>query len=262
MTTDIDELLDEIGEPKFKLNIPSIADRVQGVSPGEFALIFARPEVGKTAFWVSLCFSPGGFCHQGYKVLALCNEEPAKRTMLRAISACTGMSKSELVTTEGRARARSLFAPVKDFIRMDDAVAMSMTEMDALVALEKPDIVIVDQLDKISVSGSFTREDERLRHVYLEAREIAKRHECAVFGVSQASYEAEGKTVITYAMMENSRTGKGAEADLIIGCGKPSLVDGMDDTNQRFATISKNKITGYHGTIPIMIDPEISRYIA
>lgn len=262
VTTDLDELLDEISEPKWNLNIPSLHDRVPGVDPGTFVVNFARPEVGKTASWVSLCAAPGGFCHQGAKVLALCNEEPAKRTMIRCISACTGMSKSDLVSAKDRTRARDLFTPIRGLLDVRDAHGLTIGAMDALVATLKPDIVVVDQLDKLSIQGDFSRDDQRLRMIYLETRNIAVRHGCVVFGISQASYEADGKTVITYSMMEGSKTGKGAEADLILGFGKPSTVDGMDDTNSRYICVSKNKISGWHGTIPVLIEPEVSRYIA
>ena len=77
----------------------------------------------------------------------------------------------------------------------------------------------------------------------------------------QASADGEGKTRIDFSMAEGSKTGKAAEADVILGIGKHSgdNEDGLPD-NTRFLTISKNKLSGYHGTIPVMIEPEIGRY--
>ena len=62
-------------------------------------------------------------------------------------------------------------------------------------------------------------------------------------------------------MMAGSKTSKAAEADVIIGIGRHSGTneDGAPD-NARFLTISKNKISGYHGTIPVLLEPEIGRY--
>ena len=59
-------------------------------------------------------------------------------------------------------------------------------------------------------------------------------------------------------MLENSKTGKAAEADLIIGIGMKSDID-VGNIERRLC-ISKNKITGYHGDIITLINPEISRY--
>ena len=53
-------------------------------------------------------------------------------------------------------------------------------------------------------------------------------------------------------MLENSRTGKAAEADFILGIGKTGEITA--DNYMRFLCISKNKINGWHGTINSNID--------
>ena len=87
-------------------------------------------------------------------------------------------------------------------------------------------------------SGQFNSSHERLRELYRCLRELAKRHDCAVIGVSQASAEAEGKTRVDFSMMEGSKTGKAAEADVVLGIGKHSGTneDGEPD-HTRFLTI-------------------------
>ena len=60
--------------------------------------------------------------------------------------------------------------------------------------------------------------------------------------------------------MENSRTGKAAEADIIIGVGYRDKVD--MDKNLRGLNITKNKITGWHGMINCNINPHTARYSA
>jgi len=59
-------------------------------------------------------------------------------------------------------------------------------------------------------------------------------------------------------MMENSKTGKAAEADLIIGIGNRTSNDPTNNT--RVLNISKNKITGWHGDPSCVIDKYISRF--
>ena len=59
-------------------------------------------------------------------------------------------------------------------------------------------------------------------------------------------------------MMENSKTGKAAEADLIIGIGNRAS---NDPTNtSRVLNVSKNKITGWHGDPSCLLDKYISRF--
>lgn len=260
VTTDIDELLKVYAlNGQWKFNIPELQSRVKGIGPGNFAIIFARPETGKTASWVSLCAAPDGFIAQGASVHALCNEEPASRTMLRCVNAFTGMSTEEIHLDV--ARATELFAPVKDKIKLIDSVDFTMEQLDAYCAKKKPDILVVDQLDKVHVSGSFARTDERLKEIYVSAREIAKRRNCAVLGLSQASAEGENRSIINFSMMENSKTGKAAEGDLIIGIGLKHQESG-EDTFHRTLQVCKNKLTGWHGPIHCVIQPQLSRYVA
>jgi replicative DNA helicase len=89
---------------------------------------------------------------------------------------------------------------------------------------------------------------------------MAKRHECALVAVSQASADAEGRTRLDFSMMENSKTGKAAEADLIIGIGKHGQSDDGEPDTMRFLNISKNKLSGYHGVIPCNL-LENGRYV-
>ena len=217
------------------------------------------PETGKTTFLVSLCAGPGGFCEQGAKVLILGNEERTTRTKLRAIQSCAGMTRSEIADNPDLATSRYL--RVRDNLIMKDVQEWDLDRISNYCRMIKPDVLIVDQADKVGVSGQFNSSHERLRELYRCLRELAKRHDCAVIGVSQASAEAEGKTRVDFSMMEGSKTGKAAEADVVLGIGKHSGTneDGEPD-HTRFLTISKNKLSGYHGSIPVMIEPEIGRY--
>ena len=49
-------------------------------------------------------------------------------------------------------------------------------------------------------------------------------------------------------MMEGSRTGKAAEADLMVLIAKNPPVEGQDEEDtQRHLNVVKNKLTGWHG---------------
>jgi len=259
-TTDIDELLaDTSDENRWTFNIRSLHNRVPGVSGGELCILFARPETGKTASHVSFCYGPGGFAEQGANVHTLVNEEPSKRTMVRAVSAWTGMSKEEVA--EDADFAKSEWKAIREHVTMRDAHGMSIESIDAYCEINKPDVLVVDQLDKVQVQGTFSRTDEKLREIYTQAREIAKRHNLAFIAVSQASAEAEGKTRLNPTEMEGSKTGKFAEADLIIGIGRHEYGVDEEPDYTRHLTVGKNKITGWHGTVVCLIEPRISRYV-
>jgi replicative DNA helicase len=259
VTKDIKEMLEAVNvTSKWKFNIKTLGDRVDGIGEGNLMIIFARPETGKTAFWVSLTAGHNGFAHQGANVHCFINEEPAVRTQMRMVSAWSDMHRNEI--EENMQEAKEEWAKISDKIVCHDSVDWSLESLDKYCEEYKPDIVIVDQLDKINVDGNYNRGDERLRAIYLGAREIAKRRKITIIGMSQASAEAEGLTNLSFDMMENSRTGKAAEADLIIGIGK-AYSEGDTPNFSRSLNVLKNKINGWHGIIHTVLVPSKSRYI-
>ena len=257
VTGNITDLIDQLKDnTKWKFNLEPLRDKVHGVGEGNLVIIFARPEAGKTAFWVNLVSGIDGFVSQGAKVCAVINEEPAIRTQMRLINAHTGMTFDEIRADSKEANIK--WAEVRQNIKILDTVDWSLDDVDEFVQKENPDILIVDQLDKVNVKGSFARTDEKLRAIYTGAREIAKRNNCCVIAVSQASADGQGKFDLTFDMMEGSKTGKAAEADVIIGVGHRDKLD--TDERVRSLAISKNKITGWHGQLVCTIVPELSRY--
>jgi replicative DNA helicase len=260
----IDSVTDNIGElinqlnvtTKWKFNLAELKNNIGGVGDGNLMIVFARPETGKTAFWVSLVAAPYGFAEQGAKVHAFINEEPAVRTQMRAISSYTGYNKDQIISNIQQAHQD--WIKIKDNIKMLDVVDWTIQDIDRHCELHKPDIIVIDQLDKINITGTYARTDEKLRAIYTSAREIAKRRSCVVIAISQASADAHNRDFISFDMMENSKTGKAAEADLIIGIGRNSSID-RDNIN-RTLCVSKNKITGWHGEPSCRLFREISRY--
>ena len=257
VTNDISELIEKLNVvSKWQFNITVLKNNIGGIGPGNLMIAFARPEVGKTAFWVSLVSAPYGFAEQGAKVHAFINEEPAVRTQMRAISCFTGYNREQISENTGEAQVE--WAKIKDNIKMIDTVDWTLDDIDSHCEKHKPDIIVIDQLDKVNVKGTFARTDEKLRAIYTGAREIAKRRECVVIAISQASADAHNRDHISFDMMENSKTGKAAEADLIIGIGNRTSNDPTN--NMRVLNISKNKITGWHGDPSCIIDKYLSRY--
>ena len=259
-TQDLDVLLDQMGDAhRFQFNIPSLSRKVYGIGPEEFGIVFATPETGKTAFIVSLCVGPGGFTDQRKKVLILGNEESSSRTIVRAYMAATGKTGAEIA--EDPEVAKQIYrAKTSGYLSFMDTQDWDLDKIEAYIAKKKPDVVVIDQLDKVKISGGYDSGHERLRELYRRIRETAKRYQCALIGVSQASNDAKGKSRLDYSMMEGSKIGKAAEADLIIGIGKHASMDDDEPDLSRFLTVSKNKLSGWHGTIVCCIDPDISRY--
>ena len=245
-------------EAKWKLNIPSIVRKLEGVSGGHLIEVGARPNTGKTSFHASLIAAPGGFAHQGAKCIILCNEESGKRVAERYLNAASGMSRYEIRDNFSKASAK--YYPISKNIFIKECQGRDMACVESVCKSYKPDILVLDMGDKFGVQGSFARQDEALKACAVYARQIAKTYDCAVFYLSQLSADAEGRAQLNQSMMEGSRTGKAAEADLMILIGKSPSVEGEDESPLRHVNIVKNKLNGWHGIINCELNYLTARY--
>ena len=250
---DLEELVKYTQRPsEFKFTLEQMSARITGMNRGDLGIIFARPEVGKSSFCAHLA---SHYISRGQKVHYWANEEIAEKVKLRIITAFFNIDKNTMEKQKDR-YVEEYKKKIDTNLVVMDSVGTSVKEIVNFTTLNKPDVIFIDQMDKVKIDGTYTRGDERLKEIYVMGRELAKRHNCLVWAVSQASYEAHEREVIDYSMLDNSRTGKAGEADLIIGIGREL---GLEN-NTRFLTISKNKINGWHGTVPVQINVPTGRY--
>ncbi len=248
-------------EARWTFNIPSLCRKLDGVNAGHLIEIGARPNTGKTSIHASLIASPNGFAHQGAKCVILCNEEGYHRVGSRYLTAATGMTVHDVKKNPSEAWKR--YKPVFDNIKIRDASDRDMAWVESVCKAYKPDILVLDMGDKFARSQGFARQDEALKANVVHARQIAKSYDCAVFYMSQLNAEAEGKVILNQSMMEGSRTGKAAEADLMILIAKNPQVEGQDEEDiQRHLNVVKNKLSGWHGTVHCELDYLTARYTA
>lgn len=243
------ELLEEeTDEPDFPFDWDLLNSFVSGLDRGNLGIIFARPEVGKTTF---CSFLAASYIKQKKKVVYWANEEPSKKIKMRIIQSYHALTKHEM-KEQADALHEIYLESIEPYLTVMDSVGTSMDELNDYAQLNEPDVMFCDQLDKFKVDGNFNRGDERLKETYVLAREIAKRNKLLVWAVSQASSDAHDRQFIDYSMMDNSRTGKAGEADIIIGIGKTGTSE--EENTVRHICISKNKLNGWHGMITSHID--------
>jgi len=248
-------------ESQWTFNIPTLTRKIEGVNAGHLIEVGARPNTGKTSFHASLVAAPNGFAWQGAKVIILCNEEGYHRVVHRYITAATGMDKYQIAKNKHQAMA--IFDKIRGNLMFKDATGRDMNWVESVCKSYKPDIVILDMGDKFARTGGFARPDEALKANAIQARQIAKQQECAMFYMSQLSADAEGKVVLNQAMMEGSRTGKAAEADLMLMISKNPTVEGQEEEdNQRHVNVVKNKLSGWHGIVHTDLEYKTARYVA
>jgi replicative DNA helicase len=256
LSTEFDDIL-EYNRDKlpWTFNIDNLNNMIPGIGPGNFGIVFALVESGKSAFGISLCFGPNGFAEQGARVLYIANEEPAEATRFRAVMSNTGFDEQRLLSN--RHAASDMWRRIKDNVLFHETT--EIRQLEGLVKKHRPDIVVIDQMDKLNINGSYARDDLKLSEIYRRGREIAKKNDCSVIAVTQADASADGRTSLRFTQMSGSKIGKPAEADYIIGLGKEATDNGQDNY-LRYLTVSKNKIGGRHGRAIVKIQPEVSRY--
>ena len=245
---------------QWKFNIPSLRRRVEGLSGGHFVIVGARPNTGKTSFHASIIASEGGFIEQGAKCVVLCNEEAYKRVGLRYLYCKSNMSSDQVL--ENRRLALERYDPLRNLLSIKDATDKNMDYVEQLAKSVNPDIIVLDMGDKFATGGS-ERTDIYLKEAAIHARNIAKKYNCVIIWMSQLSAEAEGKINVNQSMLEGSKTGKAAEADLMLLISKNPDIEGQDSNDpQRHIRLAKNKLTGWHGAVHVELDVETGRYSA
>ena len=251
----IDNLLaTSASNTKWRFNIQSLFQSVNGLDNGMLFVIGARSNVGKSSFHSTLCAAPHGWAHQGAKILILCNEEKPERVASRYMTAATGMTMAQIVADKNT--AHRVYDPIKDNLKFVDATGKTMKWAESVIKKHKPDIVVMDIGSKFAEAGSSTNDHESLKATAIYARNIGKMYNCLVVYCTQLSAEAEGKIVLNQAMIEGSKTGLAGETDLMILIARnPPLQDSTDgDDGQRHLNIVKNKINGIHRIVHCEFD--------
>ena len=256
----IDNLLESnSSNSRWAFNIRSLYQAVQGLDSGMLYTIGARSNVGKSSFHATLCAAPNGWASQGANILVLCNEEKPERIAARYMTAATGMTMEQIIVD--KKKAHSIYDSIKSNIKFIDATGRTMSWAESVIKKFTPDIVIMDICSKFSDEGASTINHEALKANAIYARNIGKTYGCLVVYCTQLSAEAEGKIVLSQAMIEGSKTGLAGESDLMILIARnPPMNDQTEDDGMRYLNIVKNKISGVHRIVNCEFDYTTGEY--
>lgn len=221
-----------------------------GILRGHHVVIFARPELGKTACAMTMLF---GFAVQGLKVVYFGNEDPMKQVIQRAMSCFTGMTREEIKQHPARAQ-KLLDKRGWQNLHLIPVNPGTIKQLDDFCALLKPNVFVTDQLRNLT--GKSDGLVQQLEESGKGVRQICQKHDCAGISFTQAGISAQGKLILDMGDVADSKTGLAASADLMIGMG---MNDGYERMGLRMLSLCKNKINGSHTHFQVKIRPEISR---
>mgnify|MGYP001560862909 FL=1 len=232
--------------------------------PGNFIVVGARPETGKTTFLASETTYMQQFLEPGQKVVWFNNEEDGKKVLWRVIQAALGWTKDQMLVDLSATYAAYLTCVGESgkILVYDNAVITARIIEDTLEK-HSPGLIIFDQLRKVHGFGGET-DVLRLQKLFQFAREIAKKW-APVINVHQADGSAEGERYIHMNQLYGSKTDIQGEADAILTIGR-SHEDHLE--NNRFLFLPKNKLSGgplseeqyRHGKFEVLIDRERCRF--
>lgn len=223
-----------------------------GARPGHHILVFAPTEMGKTLVVINMV---KGFTLQGLRTLYIGNEDPIADLQMRYITCIVGRPKADIIKYPQRAQEildrrnykNAIFAPL---------APGTFRKIRDLVSRFKPHVVVLDQLRNIDVFSE--NRTQALEKAATEARNLAKGMGVLVISVSQAADSASGKRILNRGDVDSSNVGIPGQTDLMAGIGAD---EEMEKMGMRMFSFPKNKISGNHNPIEIIIDPQTSRVL-
>lgn len=210
------------------------------------AVIFARPEKGKTIFALNAAY---GFLKQGLKTLYVSNEDAPDDIMERFLWRLTGLGKYGVRNDLRKAEEIALSRNYDKFI-LAELTPGTPYEIESLINEFEPDCLIVDQTRNLLVK-------ENNRVVQLEQaaqaiRTLGKKYNLVSLSFFQAGDSAEGKRILNMGDLDFNNTGVQSTADLMIGIGADY---DMEVSGFRMLSFPKNKISGSKVPTQVRIDP-------
>lgn len=223
-----------------------------GLLPGHNALIYGRPEMGKSAFAIN-CLRHAAAA--GYRVGLWENEDPLATTQLRVVQSICNATEDQVRVNAGRYRYDLEESGYFDRIFFRESPDGTLNEIEHWVERHQLDLVIINQMVNLR-----TQADSRvleLSQIARGQRALAKRQGCAVIGVAQAGESAIGRSILRLEDLEWSNTGVQATLDLMMGLSMPNDPLGAD--TQRTLALPKNKLGANHNTLMLQFDAARSR---
>lgn len=264
--------------------LPCLNRHIKPLRGGDFVIVAARPDKGKTTFCASeLTYMAAQldtvYPGENRSILWFNNEGPGKKIITRNFQAALNATTEELVELSNKP-ADPEFAKYKTQVRQQYASALGGRpgalrvfdvhdlwnhEVEDIMKQYNPGVVLFDMVDNIKFGGETNnngqRTDQLLEAMYQWARLMGVKHDCGVIATSQISADGDGVSYPTLPQLKDSKTGKQGAADVIITLG--ALNDPVLE-NSRYIGCTKNKLvrTGKRGSPmqEVFFDSQRGRY--
>lgn len=241
---DFDKIVSDVAEKQaYKFRLNGLNKAMGGIRPGDFVVVGARPDVGKTTF---LAHETVGFAMSSDPdrcILWLNNEENSSNVRIRLAQAALHETLDSI-----KANADTHREMYHDIIKGPGRIkvrpihGMSVMEVDALIAQYEPCMIVFDQLSKVGGFESEGTGADRLARLFAHGRFWAQRYDAPVMTSIWADATAHNQLYVHDSQLHGSKVGAVGEADAIITLGRD-----MSDPYQshiRGVYVPKNKLPG------------------
>jgi replicative DNA helicase len=264
---DMDRVITSAGGLDWRLD-----DLNRSVGPlrrGDFILLGARPETGKTSF---VCDQLTYFAKQvpeNERLFIFNNEEDGMKIMSRLVQTALSKSASEVaampVADKEAQYKTAINATSLIKIGIYDDTDITINDVERVCSTLHPRVIVLNVIDEIKGFDKTLNEVERLTKLGAWCRHVAKKYNTTVIGIVQADTTAEGQKWIHQGQLYGSKTKLPSAADVIITIGKTHDVS---ENDVRFLHLPKNKmptIKGMdkrlkHGYFHVDFDSETGRF--
>lgn len=239
----------------FKWRLDCMNKAMRPMRPGDFGIIAARVDRGKTTWLASELTYMAPQIRPMYgkdrPIVYLNNEGPGGNIVKRMYQAALGVDNDELIKLSNAGTLRQQYLDAIggwDGIQVIEVHDRPMSFLEQVIKRLDPSLVVYDMLDVVPFDGGMmnggTRTDQILEAAYQRARIMSVKYNHASIATSQLSAEAEGNAYPTLGMLSNSKTGKPGAAAWVatLGASSDPL---MDDT--RWIGLPKNKLVRPRG---------------
>jgi len=219
---------------------------------GHNTIIYARPDVGKTAAGLTVAASA---LRQGRRVLYCGNEDPMEDIVARLISNLTNIPHTKLSLDPGKVMEVADARGYQQFF-FAEMYPGTVQEIEKYIRKVEPDVLIVDQMRNLESSD--TNRVLQLDAVARNLRNLGKKYNLYNFSLTQAGDSADNKLYLEMGDVDFSNTGVPGAADCMIGVGanREFLANGF-----RMLSFPKNKIGHTKEPVRVTLDSERSKLI-
>jgi replicative DNA helicase len=231
------DLAEELNKTGYKWGLSVLNQAIGELHDGDFVLIGARPNAGKTSFALDQVKTIAPQLPDNRPAIYFCNEESGKKVKVRAMQAALGMNNEEIM--EDPVMAEEEFNAIYgDSIQIMYKSDMYCRDIETILKRTNAGLVVIDQIWKLK---GFNRERNAVdvqTKIYSWGRELAAKHGVPVIALTQLGESAEGKQWPVLSTIYGSKTAAPGELDFGMLLGK---INKPGRENDRFLNIAKAK---------------------